>query len=75
MPPDDQSAESPYFEDGDVDDDTGGMYLHKEDIRLIYNALRDYKPMKQETHLHSVLLEEFEEILVVDYGEPFPDAN
>jgi hypothetical protein len=75
MPPDDGSSESPYFEDEDVDDDTGGMYLHKEDIRLISNALREYKPAEKEAHLHSVLIEEFEEILVVDYGEPFPDAN
>jgi hypothetical protein len=75
MPPADRSVESPYFADDDVDEETGGMYLHKEDFRLIYNALRAYKPMKQEAHLQSVLLEEFEEILVVDYEEPFPDAN
>ena len=75
MPPDDRSSESPYFADEDVDDETGGMYLHKEDFRLIYNALRDYKPTEKEVHLQSVLLEEFEEILVVDYGEPFPEAN
>jgi hypothetical protein len=75
MPPDDRSAESPHFDDEDVDDETGGMYLHKEDFRLIYHALHEYKPTKKEAHLHSVLLEEFEEILVVDYDEPFPDAN
>jgi hypothetical protein len=43
------------------------MFLEKEDVQLIYHALREYKPAEQETHLHSVLLEEFEEILVVDY--------
>jgi hypothetical protein len=75
MPPEDDSAESPYFDDEDADDETGGMYLHKEDIKLIHNALRDYKPTEKEAHLHSVLVEEFEEILVVDYDEPFPDAN
>ena len=75
MPPDDNSSESELFDDEDMDEETGGMYLHKEDIRLIYNALKAYKPVGEENHLHGVLLEEFEELLVVDYGEPFPDAN
>jgi hypothetical protein len=51
------------------------MYLDKESIQIIYNALHEYKPTEGEVHLHSVLLEEFEEILVVDYNEPYPDAN
>jgi hypothetical protein len=55
--------------------DEGGMFLDKESIQLIYNALREYKPTEKEEHLLSVLLEEFEEILVVDYKEPYPDAN
>ena len=75
IPPEDNSAKSEHFEDEDLDEETGGMYLHKEDIRLIYNALKEYKPTEDEDVLHSTLLEEFEEILVVDYGEPFPDAN
>jgi hypothetical protein len=66
-------------DDGDLEDegdkDEGGMFLEKEDIQLIYNALNRYKPTEDEEHLHSVLLEQFEEILVVDYNEPFPDAN
>jgi hypothetical protein len=53
----------------------GGMFLDKESIQLIYNALSTYKPTENEEHLLSVLLEEFEEILVVDYNEPYPDAN
>ena len=53
----------------------GGMFLDKESIQLIYNALSTYKPTENEEHLHSVLLEEFEEILVVDYNEPYPDVN
>jgi hypothetical protein len=57
------------------DEDEGGMFLEKEDIQLIYNALSRYKPTEDEEHLHSVLLEQFEEILVVDYNEPFPNAN
>jgi hypothetical protein len=59
----------------DEDEDESGIYLDKESIQIIYNALREYKPTGSEEHLHSVLLEEFEEILVVDYNEPYPDAN
>ena len=55
--------------------DEGGMSLDKEEIQLIYNALHEYKPTEDEEYLHSVLLEEFEEILVVDYNEPYPDVN
>jgi hypothetical protein len=53
----------------------GATFLDKESIKLIYNALSIYKPTANEEHLHSVLLEEFEEILVVDYNEPYPDVN
>jgi hypothetical protein len=53
----------------------GGMFLDKESIKLIYNALHEYKPTNKEEHLLSVLLEEFEEILVVDYNEPYPEVN
>ena len=61
--------------DGEEEFDEGGMFLEKESVQLIYNALSTYKPTEREEHLHSVLLEEFEEILVVDYNEPYPDAN
>jgi hypothetical protein len=56
-------------------EDEGGMFLDKESIQLIYNALSTYKPTEKEEHLHSVMLEEFEEILVVDYNEPYPEVN
>jgi hypothetical protein len=62
-------------EDRDEDFDEGGMYLEKEELKIIYNALNSYKPTEKEDHLHSVLLEQFEEILVVDYNEPYPDIN
>lgn len=66
-------------DEGDLEDegeeDDGGMFLEKESIQLIYNALSRYKPTEDEEHLHGVLLEEFEEILVVDYNEPSPDTN
>ena len=61
-------------EDKDIEEE-GGMYLEKEDVQLIYNALSKYMPTEKEEHLHSVLLEEFEEILVVDYDEIPADVN
>jgi hypothetical protein len=57
------------------DEDEGGTFLEKEDIQLIYNALSRYKPTEDEEHLHGVLLEQLEEILVVDYNEVYPDVN
>jgi hypothetical protein len=65
--PDDEGASK--------NEDESGMFLEKEDIKLIYNALSKYKPAGDEEHLHGVLLEQFEEILVVDYNEPYPDVN
>ena len=59
----------------DIAENEGGMFLEKGDVQLIYNTLREYKPVEQEAHLYSVLLEEFEEILVVDYDEIPPDVN
>ena len=71
VPEDDISSE----EDREEEFDEGGMFLDKESIQIIYNALSTYKPTEREEHLHSVLLEEFEEVLVVDYNEPYPDVN
>ena len=60
-------------EDIDGDDDyDSGMYLEKEDVQLIYKALKEYKPVGEENNLHGILLEEFEELLVVDYGVRLP---
>jgi hypothetical protein len=61
-------------EDLDEDDEEeSGMYLDKEDALLIYNnALKEYKPTEDEDVLHSTLFEEFEEILVVNYGVKLP---
>jgi hypothetical protein len=66
---------APADERASEDEYEGGMFLEKESIQLIYNALHEYKPTNKEEHLHSVLLEEFEEILVVDYNEIYPDVN
>jgi hypothetical protein len=62
-------------ENEEENEDEGGIYLDKESIQIIYNALHEYKPTESEEHLHSLLLEEFEEILVVDYNGAYPDAN
>ena len=56
-------------------DAESGMLLDRESVRLIYNALRAYKPTRKEYHVHAIELERFEEVLVVEYGEPYPDAN
>jgi hypothetical protein len=39
---------------------------------LIYNALKNYKPTGDEEVLYETLLEQFEELLVVDYGVRLP---
>jgi hypothetical protein len=62
-------------ENEEENEDESGMYLDKESIQIIYNALHKYQPTESEEHLHSLLLEEFEEILVVDYNGAYPDAN
>jgi hypothetical protein len=62
-------------EDNDEEFDEGGMFLDKESIQIIYNALHKYRPTESEEELHSLLLEEFEEILVVDYNDLYPDVN
>jgi hypothetical protein len=72
VPEDDIGSED---HDPKEDFDEGGMYLEKEDLKIIYNALSKYTPTEKEEHLHSLLLEEFEEILVVDYNEAYPDAK
>jgi hypothetical protein len=72
VPVDDISSEE---KDGEEEFDEGGMFLDKESIQLICNALSTYKPTEDEEQLHSVLLEEFEEILVVDYNEVYPGIN
>jgi hypothetical protein len=59
----------------DIEENDGGMFLEKEDVRLIYNAMKHYKPDKEEEVLYSTLLESFEEILVVDYNVSLPDVK
>ena len=47
----------------------GAMVFEQEDIQLLYRALRAYQPTAEETQLHEILLEQFEEILAVDFLE------
>jgi hypothetical protein len=54
---------------GEGDEATGGIFLAKEDIQLIYKALRYYNPTEQEAQLHGILVEEFEELLATEYVE------
>jgi hypothetical protein len=54
VPADDISSEE---KDGEEEFDEGGMFLDKESIQLIYNALHEYKPAEKEEHLHSVMLD------------------
>jgi hypothetical protein len=59
-------------EDFDEDEDESGIHLEKEDVLLIYNALTNYKPTGDEDLLYETLLEQFEEMLVVDFSVRLP---
>jgi hypothetical protein len=63
-------------EEKDIDeeeDDESGMYLEKEDMLLIYKALKNYKPVNEEEEMtYEMLIEQLEEILVVDYKVKLP---
>jgi hypothetical protein len=59
-------------EDTDEDDEESGIYLDKDSVQIIYNALSTYKPTKDEENVYWVLHEQFEEMLVVDYGVRLP---
>jgi len=56
----------------DDEDEESGIYLDKEDVQLLYNALKNYKPTGDEDVLYDTLFEQFEEMLVVDYGVKLP---
>ncbi len=45
------------------------MLLEKEDIQLIYKALRSYTPTGKEEQLYDILVESFEELLATEYIE------
>jgi hypothetical protein len=66
-------------EEEDIDeeeDDAGGIYLEKEDVLVIYKALKHYKPgTDDEEMIHDMLVEQFEEILIVDYKVKLPGVR
>ena len=47
----------------------GAMVFEQEDIQLLCRALRACQPTPEEAPLHEILLEQFEEILAVDFLE------
>jgi hypothetical protein len=49
--------------------EAGGILLEKEDIQLIYKALRSYTPTDKEEQLYDILVESFEELLAIEYIE------
>ena len=58
------------------DEDAGGIYLEKEDVLVIYNALKNYKPGNEdEEMLHETWLEMFEESLVTEFGVKLPGSE
>jgi hypothetical protein len=56
-------------EDSNSEEAEGGIFLTKDDIRLIYKALRYYTPTEKEAQLHGILVESFEEMLASEYIE------
>jgi hypothetical protein len=56
-------------EDSNSEEAQGGIFLTKDDIRLIYKALRYYSPTEKEAQLHGILVQSFEELLVIEYIE------
>ena len=61
----------------DIDEDgEGGIHLEKEDVLLIYHALKHYKPGTEDEEMtHEMLVEQFEEILIVDYKVKLPGVR
>ena len=55
--------------DSEGEEAAGGILLEKEDIQLLYKALRSYTPTEKEAQLHGILIESFEELLATEYIE------
>jgi len=63
-------------EDIDEEDDESGMYLEKEDMLLLYKALKYYKPVNEDEEMtHEMLIEQLEEMLVIDYKVKLPGVK
>ena len=71
--PEEETTEDEDLDDVESDEDEeSGIHLEKEDVQLIYNAIKHYQPTQKEHVLYETLLEQFEEMLVVDYGVRLP---
>jgi hypothetical protein len=58
------------------DEDAGGIHLEKEDVLVIYKALKNYKPGTEDEEMtYEMLCEQFEEILIVDYKVKLPGVR
>jgi len=62
--------------DEEDEEGEGGIYLEKDDVLLIYNALKNYKPGTDDEEMtYETLREQFEEILIVDYKVKLPGVR
>jgi len=68
----DEDTEKKENIDDEDEENSGGIYLEKEDVKIIFNTLEEYKPTQKERQRFELLVEEFEEMLVVDYGVKLP---
>ena len=60
------------------EEEEGGFYVGLDDLRIIYHALKQYKPPKDEAYMHEILCETFEEALWSEVhadDEAEPDAD
>jgi hypothetical protein len=73
------STDEEIDEEEDLDEDeedAGGIYLEKEDVLVLYKALKHYKPVNDDEEMtHEMLVEQFEEILIVDYKVKLPGVR
>ena len=58
-------------EEEEMDEDESGVFMEKEDVELLYNALKSYTPVTgEEDLLRDIWLEQFDMILVATHGKP-----
>ena len=63
-------------DEDEEEDAESGMYLEKDDMLLIYKALKNYKPGNEDEEMtYKMLVEQFEETLVVDYKVKLPGVK
>ncbi len=46
-----------------TEDDYGGFFVTLDDLKIMYHALKEYRPSEDEEQLYELLLESFEEEL------------